>query len=983
MKRLLSNFPKIYLVLFGLIITAVAPFVSHAQITSKQSSKGWSHLQASEVGSNFVPISAPTSSDQLALQNSVSLPTQDSPNLLSEDVDGDGTIEVVTVQGQRLYVIAPDGTTELNEDISVSGATKARVTMLDDVSGDGVADIAVSYQFDPGSYTARFYKADGTLLKEFQLSNDGDGAMRPVAVVDEDVIVSYSTGFSLSPRGLSRWDYQNASKMWDYVVGPIFNGLSLADADDDGIDEMTYGTFSPHNGASGNGLDDGNTYSLILDAGATAELKQKYPAGNPDGSLLDRFARLEGDSHKLLSFKTYNDSYPGTSRAHVRSLDGSIEHTFEGLPEGNWEFGWADVTGNDAREIVASNRNSNQSNLYVFDTSLNVVDSISLGQDQVFEALADTDGDEETEVIVRGPKNVWTYSPSLEPDWSWTYEGSGTLRNLIASDNDGDGRIDLSVMTEESVLLLEGGSPPTADFGVEPRLPQIGETVTFDASGSSDPDGQVQSYEWDFDDDGTVEATGQTANTSFSSAGDVPVTLTVKDDDGSTDDTTQTVTVNAPPTASNDTTQTPQGVSVTTEALANDTDPDGRLDSSSVQIESSPSSGIISQVDTSTGAITYAPDAGFTGTDTYSYTVADTTGARSEAATVTVEVQDRGEPFITTWETTSPDSSITIPTDTSASNYDFVIDWGDGTTETYSGVDPDPTHSYDQAGTYTVDSFSGSISETDLFCGRSPDQSAFRRYRRWAFESAALDLALKQAGTDLATRLDRTYDPVRFVVSTRLDDPPTGDRIDAWLRRDPELEFKLDPTPAWTEALVERLAATDAVRTVDLKGYYEGTDVDQSADPELYELVVEGFPGALIEDPELTDETRPLFDGHKERVAWDYPIDGVESVESLPWDPEWLNIKPSRFGSIRSLFETIEYCREHGIDCYGGGQFELDVGRTHLHALASLFYPEGPNDVAPRGYNAPTHSDGLPSSPLSPPDDPSGMMWKADTDGDE
>ena len=290
---------------------------------------------------------------------------------------------------------------------------------------------------------------------------------------------------------------------------------------------------------------------------------------------------------------------------------------------------------------------------------------------------------------------------------------------------------------------------------------------------------------------------------------------------------------------------------------------------------------------------------------------------------------------------------------------------------------------FELAGTYTVDSFSGSISETDLFCGRSPDQSAFRRYRRWAFESAALDLALKQAETDLATRLDRTYDPVRFVVSTRLDDPPTGDRIDAWLRRDPELEFKLDPTPAWTEALVERLAATDAVRTVDLKGYYEGTDVDQSADPELYELVVEGFPGALIEDPELTDETRPLFDGHKERVAWDYPIDGVESVESLPWDPEWLNIKPSRFGSIRSLFETIEYCREHGIDCYGGGQFELDVGRTHLHALASLFYPEGPNDVAPRGYNAPTHSDGLPSSPLSPPDDPSGMMWKADTDGDE
>lgn len=354
------------------LAVGLGPLAANAQRFSEQVASGWSHRQADEIGSNFAPISAPMSSDRLALQSSVSLPTQDSPNLLSEDVDGDGTIEVVTVQGQRLYVISPDGTVELDKEISVGEATKARVTMLDDVSGNGVADIAVSYQFDSGSYTARFYKAGGTLLKEFQLSNDGDGAMRPVAVVDGDVVVSYSTGFSLSPRGLARWNYESASEMWDYVVGPNFNGFSLADADGDGTAEMTYGTFSPHNGASGNGLDDGNTYSLILDADGTAELKQKYPAGDPNGNLRDRLARLNGDSHKLLSFKEYGSFYPGTSRAHVRGLDGSVEHTFEGLSEGNWAFGWADVTGDDAREIVASNRNSNESNLYVFDAALNV-----------------------------------------------------------------------------------------------------------------------------------------------------------------------------------------------------------------------------------------------------------------------------------------------------------------------------------------------------------------------------------------------------------------------------------------------------------------------------------------------------------------------------------------------------------------------------------------------------------------------------------
>ncbi len=280
------------------------------------------------------------------------------------------------------------------------------------------------------------------------------------------------------------------------------------------------------------------------------------------------------------------------------------------------------------------------------------------------------------------------------------------------------------------------------------------------------------------------------------------------------------------------------------------------------------------------------------------------------------------------------------------------------------------------SGEYTLEEFSAHCGEVDFFLGDEPDQSIYRNYRRWAFESAALDLALKQADTTLADRLDRTYDPVRFVVSTRLGDPPTGDRVVEWLDRNPDLEFKLDPTSAWTGDVVDRLAATGAVRTLDLKGQYHGTTVDQPADPPLYERVIEGFPDALIEDPALTDETRPLFDGHEERVTWDYPIRGVETVEALPWEPEWLNIKPSRFGSVRSLFDTIDYCRERDIRLFGGGQFELAVGRKHLHAIASLFYPDAPNDVAPPAYNDPAPGDDLPSSPLEPPSSSRGLEWE-------
>lgn len=279
------------------------------------------------------------------------------------------------------------------------------------------------------------------------------------------------------------------------------------------------------------------------------------------------------------------------------------------------------------------------------------------------------------------------------------------------------------------------------------------------------------------------------------------------------------------------------------------------------------------------------------------------------------------------------------------------------------------------AGEYTIDSFSRHLDDIDLFPGDGPDREVYRQYRRWALESAALDLGLKQAGETFADALGREYDPVRFLVSTRLGDPPTVDRIERLLAANPDLSFKLDPTADWSDDLVSRLVDTGAVLTLDLKGHYEDTGVDQAADRELYETVLEEFPNALVEDPALTEETRPLFDGRENRVSWDAPITSVEDIESLPWEPCWLNIKPSRFGSLEAVLDAIEYCRENDIRMYGGGQFELDVGRRHLQALASVFYPDAPNDVAPAGYNLPDLPSDLPASPLRPPRNPVGLEW--------
>ena len=285
-------------------------------------------------------------------------------------------------------------------------------------------------------------------------------------------------------------------------------------------------------------------------------------------------------------------------------------------------------------------------------------------------------------------------------------------------------------------------------------------------------------------------------------------------------------------------------------------------------------------------------------------------------------------------------------------------------------------HDVDLAGEYTLDSFSDALDDAALWPD-PPEEERFRHYRRWGFESAALSLALRQADSSLGGALGREYDPVEFVVSTRLstpdsDEPPTTDRLDALRSVHDDLAFKLDPTPDWDDDLLASLAAYD-VRVLDLKGLYEDELVSNDPDADFYRRVADAVPDALLEDPNLTDETRPVFDGREARVTWDVPVTGVESIEALPFEPSVLNMKPSRCGTVESVLETIAYCEREGIELYGGGQFELGVGRDHIQALASLCYPDAPNDVAPGGYNDPEATDGLPASPLAPPADPRGI----------
>ena len=275
-------------------------------------------------------------------------------------------------------------------------------------------------------------------------------------------------------------------------------------------------------------------------------------------------------------------------------------------------------------------------------------------------------------------------------------------------------------------------------------------------------------------------------------------------------------------------------------------------------------------------------------------------------------------------------------------------------------------------GEWTLGSLCGRLAEIDQW-PVAPQWDVARRWRNWAFEAAALDLALNQAGRALHEVLGREPRPVRFVNSLGLGEPPTFDPIGRRLERHRDLRFKLDATAEWTPELIDEVAATGAVEIIDFKGHYGLETGELPALVAMYERVTATFPDALLEDAHDLPEVARLLEPEAHRISYDAPIHSVADIDATPLSPRALNIKPCRVGDLRSLLDVYAACEARGLITYGGGMGELDVGRGQIQLLAALFHPDGPNDVAPSGFNADTPAPDLPSSPLPADPAPTGF----------
>ena len=151
-------------------------------------------------------------------------------------------------------------------------------------------------------------------------------------------------------------------------------------------------------------------------------------------------------------------------------------------------------------------------------------------------------------------------------------------------------------------------------------------------------------------------------------------------------------------------------------------------------------------------------------------------------------------------------------------------------------------------GEWTLAGFCDHLATLELW-PEPPEWDVALRFRNWAFESAALDLALRQAGRSLHDVLGLEPQPVRFVNSLGLGKEPSIEPVRRRLARSPGVRFKLDAEATWAPALVDEVAATGAVDTIDFKGHYGFEVEDPEALGALYDHVLAAFPDAYLEDP--------------------------------------------------------------------------------------------------------------------------------------
>lgn len=572
------------------------------------------------------------SENQFSTGGSVGDPDQDGYVMKEITFEVEPRNEAPTADAGGPYEVKEGGSVDL--DASGSSDSDGSISSESWTVTSGKGDVSGGTYYAPDSITS-----DKSATVELTVEDDdgatdtdtakisiSDNNQPPNPEANGDYTVEEGGSITLNSAGTSDSDGTVTSKSWAVTSGPgsisgsTYNAPGAITEDKTATVELTATD------------DDGDT--------ATDEAKVTISDNNqpPTADAGGPYSVNEGGSVTLdSSGSTDSDGSIVSTSWTVTNGDGSISDGTYSAPDSITSESSATVkvtvtdddgaTDSDTARVTISDNNQPPNPDANGDYMVNEGESIPLNS----AGTNDPDGTVDTRSwkLTNGPGSV-SGSTYEAPD-DITEDKTATVQ-LTVSDNDG-----ATASDDATITIVDDNQAPTADAG-GPYSVSEARSVELDSSGSSDPDGTIQSRSWTvISGQGSVNNGIYQAPTEISSDTEVTVQLTVTDDDGASTTDTAVVSVtpgNAAPTANNVSLSTTEDSAVS--GTFDASDPDG--DSLSYSIESQPAAGTVSVTGES---FTYTPESISSGTDSFTYRVDDGNGG-TDTATVLLDISPSG-----------------------------------------------------------------------------------------------------------------------------------------------------------------------------------------------------------------------------------------------------------------------------------------------------------------------------------------------------